>query len=52
MIINGMNVMTTEERKEIISLLVQNGYNRGDFDLMDDKAVAKCLREFRAEALK
>ncbi len=50
MMINGQNVMTNEERKEIVDLLVKNGYNRAGLVVLDNKTLARVLREFRAES--
>ena len=49
MIINGKNVMTNDERKEIIELLVKEGFYRSMLLACDDKQLSKKLREFRAE---
>ena len=49
MIINGENVMTIEERKEIIELLVKNKFLRDVLNSYPDKILAGVLREFRQE---
>lgn len=49
MMIDGKNVMTIDERKEIIELLVKNGFYRSMLLACDDKQLSRKLREFRAE---
>lgn len=49
MIVNGVNVMTADERKEIIELLVKNGFLRDVLDSYTDKILSGVLREFRRE---
>lgn len=51
MIINGVNVMTAEERKEIIDLLVKHGFYSSTLLACTDKQLAKKLRLFRAETV-
>lgn len=43
--------MTKDERKEIVELLVKNGFYRSGLNECNDKQLAKCLRDFRAEAV-
>lgn len=50
MITNGRNVMTTYERKEIVELLVKNGFYRAMLNVCTDKQIADKLRAFRAES--
>ena len=49
MIINGKNVMTTEERKEIVELLVKNGFWRSMLNACTNEQLSKKLRLFRDE---
>ena len=49
MIIDGKNVMTADERKDIVELLVSNGFCRSMLNACTDKQIAGKLRAFRAE---
>jgi hypothetical protein len=49
MIVNDVKVMTSEERKEIIELLVANGFWRSMLLACTDKQLSKKLRLYRQE---